>query len=48
MGTLLLLASDPHWAHTVIGLWVVCGLLCFMTIEKVFGEGEEDDESEEV
>lgn len=40
-------AADPHWAHTVIGLWVICGILSFMAIEKVFGEGDDEEEEAE-
>ena len=41
------IAPDPHWAHTATGLWVIVGLLSFMTIEKIFSETEEGDEDEE-
>ncbi|XP_067931261.1 zinc transporter ZIP13-like [Watersipora subatra] len=40
-------AEDPHWAHTVVGLWVICGVLSFMTIEKVFTDTEDAEESED-
>jgi len=40
-------APDPHWAHTMTGLWVIFGLLAFMTLEKIFSETEESEEDEQ-
>lgn len=44
---MIVIAEDPHWAHTVVGLWVICGVLSFMTIEKVFTDTEDAEESED-
>lgn len=30
------------------GLWVIFGLLAFMTLEKIFSETEESEEDEQV
>lgn len=40
------IASDPHWEHIVIGLWVIGGILSFMVIEKMFMDEEDDEEDE--
>jgi len=35
--------GDPHTNHFYIGFWVIMGIFGFLTLEKVFGEGEEDN-----
>ena len=34
--------GDPHTNHFYIGLWVIMGIFGFLTLEKVFGENEEN------
>ena len=40
-----LLDGDPHTNHFYIGFWVICGLFGFLTLEKVFSEENEEDNS---
>ena len=37
--------GGEHDGNIEIGLWVLTGLLTFMTIEKIFPEGGEDEDS---
>ncbi|XP_071494966.1 zinc transporter ZIP13-like [Diadema antillarum] len=40
-------ANDYH-GHTVIGLWILVGMLVFLSLEKIFGEnGDHGDEQKE-
>lgn len=34
--------GDPHTNHFYIGLWVIMGIFGFLTLEKIFGENEEN------
>lgn len=38
----LLQDGDPHTNHFYIGLWVIMGIFGFLTLEKIFGENEEN------
>lgn len=35
--------GDPHSNHFYIGFWVITGIFGFLTLEKVFGEKEDDE-----
>ena len=39
------LDGDPHTNHFYIGFWVICGVFGFLTLEKVFSEENEGDNS---
>ena len=46
----IVVGGHDHRGHTMIGLWVLAGLLAFMIIEKMFPDDhdtEQDDEEEE-
>ena len=34
--------GDPHTNHFYIGFWVLTGIVGFLTLEKLFGENEEE------
>ena len=46
----MLAADSGHSGHTRVGMWVIVGLLSFLTIEKIFpdDDDEDDDESDDV
>ena len=39
------LDGDPHTNHFYIGFWVICGVFGFLTLEKVFSDENEGDNS---
>lgn len=39
------LDGDPHTNHFYIGFWVICGVFGFLTLEKVFSEENEGEDS---
>jgi len=39
--------QHDHSASTIIGLWIIAGLLCFLILEKIFSEEEKIREQEE-
>ena len=46
MISICFLPGDPS-GHIKMGLWVLAGILVFLIIEKIFPDGEEEDEEEE-
>jgi len=40
-------SDDVHKGHMNIGLWIMVGLFSFLVIEKIFPDGEDENEGEE-